>query len=131
MTRPPRRHQRSPARCVLGEKPARKRKLLAGGLGVVVLAVLLVFGIPWVVAMFNTVSTDDAYVNGHVTFVGRSRMVAGDKFPVCWSMGTTTVCARRSYRRVGHRNRKIAVSEKQAAVDTARMQVYGGQPLRQ
>ena len=50
-------------------KAARKRKLLAGVLGVAVLAVLLVFGIPWVKAMLNTVSTDDAFVNGHVTFV--------------------------------------------------------------
>src|SRR5271165_1598202 len=45
------------------------RKLLAGVLGVAVLAVLLVFGIPWVKEMLNTVSTDDAYVDGHVTFV--------------------------------------------------------------
>jgi len=51
------------------QKAARKRRLLAGVLGVAVLAVLLVFGIPWVEAMLNTVSTDDAYVNGHVTFV--------------------------------------------------------------
>jgi membrane fusion protein (multidrug efflux system) len=28
-----------------------------------------VFGIPWVRQTLNTVSTDDAYVNGHVTFV--------------------------------------------------------------
>src|SRR4051794_10792041 len=46
-----------------------KRKLLAGMLGVAVLAVLLVFGVPWVEKMLNTVSTDDAFVNGHVTFV--------------------------------------------------------------
>jgi membrane fusion protein (multidrug efflux system) len=51
-------------------KTARKRKLLAaGGLAVVGLAGLLVFGIPWIGEMLNTVSTDDAYVNGHVTFV--------------------------------------------------------------
>jgi len=50
-------------------KPTPKRKLLAGALGIAVLAVLLVFGIPWVKEMLNTVSTDDAYVNGHVTFV--------------------------------------------------------------
>jgi membrane fusion protein (multidrug efflux system) len=30
---------------------------------------LLVFGIPRVIRVFNTVSTDDAYVNGYVTFV--------------------------------------------------------------
>jgi membrane fusion protein (multidrug efflux system) len=40
-----------------------------GVLGVLVLAVALVFGIPWVRLTFSTVSTDDAYVNGHVTFV--------------------------------------------------------------
>ena len=27
------------------------------------------FLVPWVVTALNTVSTDDAYVNGHVTFV--------------------------------------------------------------
>lgn len=47
----------------------RKRKLLAGVVGIAVIAVLLVFGIPWIEGMLNTVSTDDAYVNGHVTFV--------------------------------------------------------------
>jgi membrane fusion protein (multidrug efflux system) len=45
------------------------RKIVAGVLGVAVLAVLLVFGVPRVREMLNTVSTDDAYVNGHVTFV--------------------------------------------------------------
>jgi membrane fusion protein (multidrug efflux system) len=33
------------------------------------LAVGLYFLVPWVVTALNTVSTDDAYVNGHVTFV--------------------------------------------------------------
>ncbi len=47
----------------------RKQKLLIGGLGVVVLAAALWLGIPWVRMTLNTVSTDDAYVNGHVTFV--------------------------------------------------------------
>jgi membrane fusion protein, multidrug efflux system len=52
------------------QKTARKRKLLAAGvLAVAGLAALLVFGIPWIGEMLNTVSTDDAYVNGHVTFV--------------------------------------------------------------
>jgi membrane fusion protein, multidrug efflux system len=50
-------------------KLAEKRPLwmwIAGGV-VVVLALVKV--IPWVVNAFKTVSTDDAYVNGHVTFV--------------------------------------------------------------
>jgi len=46
-----------------------KRKVLAGVLGIGVVAGLIKFGIPWVENMLNTVSTDDAYVNGHVTFV--------------------------------------------------------------
>jgi membrane fusion protein (multidrug efflux system) len=41
--------------------------LLAGAL--VGLAVGVYFLIPWVQTALNTVSTDDAYVNGHVTFV--------------------------------------------------------------
>jgi membrane fusion protein (multidrug efflux system) len=51
-------------------KPAitRKRKFLIGGIGVLVVAVLA-FGIPRIRSAFSTVSTDDAYVNGHVTFV--------------------------------------------------------------
>jgi membrane fusion protein (multidrug efflux system) len=39
------------------------------GLGVLVLVVALLFGIPWLRLVFTTVSTDDAFVNGHVTFV--------------------------------------------------------------
>ena len=50
-------------------KAALKRKLLAGALSAAVLVLLVVFGIPWVEEMLNTVSTDDAYVDGHVTFV--------------------------------------------------------------
>ncbi len=37
--------------------------------GLVLLAVCLYFLIPWVKIALNTVSTDDAYVNGHVTLV--------------------------------------------------------------
>ena len=36
---------------------------------VVVIVVGIIFAIPWVIHALNTVSTDDAYVNGHVTFV--------------------------------------------------------------
>jgi membrane fusion protein (multidrug efflux system) len=97
-------------------KPARKRKLLVGGLGIVVLVVLLVFGVPWVVAMFNTVSTDDAYVNGHVTFVAPrvpgqiSRVLVDDNNRV--RKGDLIA-------ELDKEPYQIAVSEKQAAVDTA------------
>ena len=43
--------------------------MLLGGLGVLVLAAALWFGIPWIRLTLNTVSTDDAFVNDHVTFV--------------------------------------------------------------
>jgi membrane fusion protein (multidrug efflux system) len=43
--------------------------MLLGATGVLILAVALWFGIPWVRMTLNTVSTGDAYVSGHVTFV--------------------------------------------------------------
>jgi membrane fusion protein (multidrug efflux system) len=49
------------------KRPWVKRALL--GAGVIGLLVGLYFLIPWVSTMLKTVSTDDAYVNGHVTFV--------------------------------------------------------------
>jgi membrane fusion protein (multidrug efflux system) len=39
---------------------------IAGG---VLFLLALIEGIPWIVTALSTVSTDDAYVNGHVTFV--------------------------------------------------------------
>jgi membrane fusion protein, multidrug efflux system len=50
-------------------QPKWKRRLAAGVLAAVVLAAILIFGVPWIRLTLNTVSTDDAYVNGHVTFV--------------------------------------------------------------
>jgi membrane fusion protein, multidrug efflux system len=46
-----------------------RRKVAMGALGVVVVAAALAFGIPWIQTALSTVSTDDAFVNGHVTFV--------------------------------------------------------------
>jgi len=37
--------------------------------GAVVLLVVLIVAVPWLITALNTVSTDDAYVDGHVTFV--------------------------------------------------------------
>jgi membrane fusion protein, multidrug efflux system len=97
-------------------KATGKRRLVAGVLGVVVLAVLLVFGIPWIKEMLNTVSTDDAYVNGHVTFVAPrvagqvSRVLVDDNNRV--RKGDLLV-------ELDKEPYQVAVSEKQAAVDTA------------
>jgi len=51
------------------QKAVRRKKLLIGAAGAVVLIAVLAVGIPWTLDALNTVSTDDAYVNGHVTFV--------------------------------------------------------------
>jgi membrane fusion protein (multidrug efflux system) len=51
------------------EPPHPWRKWLLLAAAVVGLAVGGYFLVPWVVTALNTVSTDDAYVNGHVTFV--------------------------------------------------------------
>ena len=97
------------------QKAALKRKRLAA-LGVAVLAVLLVFGIPAIVKMLNTVSTDDAYVNGHVTFVAPrvagqiSRVLVDDNNRVRKG-DLLAELDREPY--------QVVVSEKQAAVDTA------------
>ncbi len=45
------------------------KKAIFAGLGLVGLAAACYFGIPMVILALNTVSTDDAYVNSHVTFV--------------------------------------------------------------
>jgi membrane fusion protein, multidrug efflux system len=98
-------------------KFTRKRRLLAGVLGIGVLAVLVVFGIPWVEEMLNTASTDDAYVNGHVTFVAPrvagqiSRVLVDDNNRVRKGDLLATL-DKEPY--------QVAVSEKQAAVDTAK-----------
>jgi membrane fusion protein (multidrug efflux system) len=97
-------------------RATRKRKLLAGVAGVAVLAVLLVFGIPWIDAMLNTVSTDDAYVNGHVTFVAPrvagqiSRVLVDDNNRV-HKGDLIAALDKEPY--------QVVVSEKQAVVDTA------------
>jgi membrane fusion protein, multidrug efflux system len=57
----------APPGATLPAHPWRKRLLILGLLGV--LAAVAYFLVPWVVTALNTVSTDDAYVNGHVTFV--------------------------------------------------------------
>jgi len=48
--------------------PSKRRRVLIV-VAIVVGILLLVLGVPRVMRAFNTVSTDDAYVNGYVTFV--------------------------------------------------------------
>jgi membrane fusion protein (multidrug efflux system) len=51
----------------LSEKRSTKRYLWIGG--AVVLLIVLIAAVPWILRILGTVSTDDAFVNGHVTFV--------------------------------------------------------------
>src|SRR5262252_4669011 len=51
------------------QRSTRRRRLLLGVLGVLVLAAAVWFGIPYILLTLSTVSTDDAFVNSHVTFV--------------------------------------------------------------
>lgn len=64
------RHATQPVAAIPVKTPthAGRRRLTWIISGLVALAVLGA-GVPWVIEMLNTVSTDDAYVNGHVTFV--------------------------------------------------------------
>jgi membrane fusion protein (multidrug efflux system) len=98
------------------QKAGQRRKLLFAGVGVVMLAVILGFGIPWTIDALNTMSTDDAFVNGHVTFVAArvrgqvARVLVDDNNRV-----------RRGDLLVGldKEPNRTAVAVKKAAVDTA------------
>jgi membrane fusion protein (multidrug efflux system) len=94
----------------------RRRLLLMGALGALILAAAGVFGVPWVRLMLNTVSTDDAYVNGHVTFVAPrvsgqiSRVLVDDNYRV--QKGELLA-------ELDKEPYQIAVSQRKAAVDMA------------
>ncbi len=98
------------------QRTTRKRKLLIGVVGLGILAALLVLGIPRIKEVLNTVSTDDAYVNGHVTFVAPrvpgqiSRVLVDDNNRV--QKGDLLA-------ELDKEPYQVAVSEKQAAVGTA------------
>src|ERR1700722_3390673 len=119
-TRNYRRQRRTPAQSRKRvARPCQSENLwlgCSGVLGVVVLAALVVFGIPWVEAMLNTVSTDDAYVNGHVTFV--APRVAG-KISRVLVDDNNRVHKGDLLAQLDNEPFRIVVSEKQAAVDTA------------
>jgi membrane fusion protein, multidrug efflux system len=99
-----------------GHRVTRKRRLLMGVIGALVLAAAAAFGVPFVQRALNTVSTDDAYVNGHVTFVAPrvggqiSRVLVDDNNRVRKG-DLIAALDKEPY--------QIALSEKTAAVDTA------------
>jgi membrane fusion protein (multidrug efflux system) len=87
-----------------------------GVLGALILAAVGILGIPWIRLTLNTVSTDDAYVNSHVTFVAPrvsgqiSRVLVDDNYRV--QKGELLA-------ELDKEPYQIAVSQKRAAVDTA------------
>ena len=94
----------------------RRRRLLIGVLGALVLIAASVWGIPQVRLAITTVSTDDAYVNGYVTFVAPriggqiSRVLVDDNYRL--HKGDLLA-------QIDKEPFEIAVSQKKAAVDTA------------
>ena len=106
-----------------------RRKWFLLGAGVIVLAGAAYFIVPWLITALNTVSTDDAYVNGHVTFVAPrvlgqvTKVLVDDNYHVkkgtCWSSST------RSRTRCKSRSRKPPVVSAEADLVAAQAQVQG------
>ena len=95
---------------------AQKRRIVIGALVVLIVGAACLFGIPQIRLALDTVSTDDAYVNGHVTFVAPriggqiSRVLVDDNNRV--RKGDLLA-------QIDKEPFQIAVSQKRAAVDTA------------
>jgi len=100
--------------------------LVVGTLGVLALAAALWFGIPWIRFALSTVSTDDAFVNGHATFVAPrvhgqvSRVLVDDNNRV--KKGDLLV-------RLDREPFQDAVAAKKAAVDTAQADLDAAKAL--
>jgi membrane fusion protein (multidrug efflux system) len=99
---------------------------LLGGVGILILAAALYYGVPWVELKLKTVSTDDAYVNGHVTFVAARvpgqvvRVLVDDNNRV--HKGDLLV-------QLDKEVYQVLVKEKRAAVATARADLLAAQAL--
>jgi membrane fusion protein, multidrug efflux system len=116
--------QLSPSPTPDQRRPLRRRRLLIGALAALILAAAAVFGIPWIELTLNTVSTDDAYVNGHVTFVAPrvagqiTRVLVDDNYRV-HKGGLLAELDKESF--------QDAVAVKKAAVDTAAANLHAAQ----
>jgi membrane fusion protein (multidrug efflux system) len=81
------------------------------------LAAIWKYGVPWVQLTLNTVSTDDAYVNGHVTFV--AARVSGQIARVLVD-DNNRVHKGDLLAQLDREPHEVAVAEKRAAVETAK-----------
>jgi membrane fusion protein (multidrug efflux system) len=92
--------------------------------GLVGVAGAAYFLVPWIVTVLNTVSTDDAYVNGHVTFVAPrvagqvSKVLVDDNYRV--KMGDLLV-------QLDKEPNQVQVAIKQAAVAAAETDLAAAQ----
>ena len=106
----------------------RNRLLLAGGVAGLAVAGY-VYGVPWVETMLNTASTDDAYVNGHVTYVAPRvsgqvvRVLVDDNVRV--KRGDLLVQLDKEPYQVQLAIKKAAVAAAEADLTAARAQVRG------
>jgi membrane fusion protein, multidrug efflux system len=111
------------------QRPPRRRTLLLGALGVLVLVAALWFGIPYILLTLSTVSTDDAFVNGHVTFVAArvrgqvSRVLVDDNNRV--HKGDLLVQLDKEPFQDAVAVKKAAVDSAQADLQAARATVHG------
>jgi membrane fusion protein, multidrug efflux system len=112
-----------------GQKSARKRHVLIGAAAALALAIAVVFGVPWIREILTTVSTDDAYVNGHVTFVAArvpgqvSKVLVDDNNRV--NKGDLLVELDREPYQVEVALKKAAVDTAKADLDVAKANVRG------
>jgi membrane fusion protein, multidrug efflux system len=93
-----------------------RRRWLIGAVVILILISACVFGIPRIELALHTVSTDDAYVNGHVTFV--APRVAGQISRV-FVEDNNRVHKGDLLAEIDKEPFEIAVAQKKAAVDTA------------
>jgi membrane fusion protein (multidrug efflux system) len=101
--------------------PARwRRRLVLGAVAAVVVAAFGWYGVPWLLHYFRYESTDDAFVNSHVTYV--SPRIAGSATEVraednqYVEAGTVLV-------RLDPEPYQVAVRQKRAALDRAKLTV--------
>ena len=114
-------------------KQLRKRQLWMWIAGGVLLLLALYEAIPWTITAFRTESTDDAYVNGHVTFVAPRvpgqvvRVLVDDNNRV--RKGTLLVQLDKEPYQVKVEIAQAALSVAQAGIVTAQTKVRGLESL--
>jgi|SRR5579872_1352570 len=97
-------------------RPMHRRRWLIVGVGAVIIVLAFVFGIPRIELAFSTVSTDDAYVNGHVTFVAPR---VGGQISQVLVDDNNRVHKGEILAQLDKEPYEVALSQKQAEVDTA------------